>query len=96
MITGISSSLVQEADRLSVQCHELALEANVANLSDILLTVTPIILDEDGDGGGGVPVGTIQWNFEDVLTRYGLWDLDGLGRGKVGGNGEVQVVAVFE
>lgn len=96
MITRVSSSLIQEADGLSVQRHELALEANVANLGDILLTVTPIVLNEDCNGGGGVPMGTVHWNFEDVLAGHGLWDLDGLGRGEIGDNREIQIVAVLE
>lgn len=61
MIAGISSSLIQKANRFSVQRHELALEANVANFGDILLAITPIVLDKDGDGGSGVPMGAVKW-----------------------------------
>lgn len=81
MVAGVGSSLVQEADRLSIQCHELALEANVANLGDILITVAPIVLDKDCNRGSGVPMCAIQGQFKNVLAWDGLWDLDGLGGG---------------
>lgn len=89
MVAGVGSSLVQEADRLSIQRHELALEANVANLGDILFTVAPIVLDKDCNGGSGVPMGAIQGRFKNVLARNRPGDLDGLGRGEVGGSREI-------
>ena len=89
MVAGVGSSLVQEADRLSIQRHELTLETNVANLGDVLLTIAPIVLDKDGDRGSGIPMCAIQGQFENVFAWHGLWDLDGLGRREVGGSREI-------
>lgn len=96
MVAGVGSSLIQEADRLSVQRHELALEANVANLGDILITVAPIVLDKDCNRGSSVPMGAIQGQFKNVFSWDRSWDLNGLGRGKIGGSREIQVVSVLE
>lgn len=46
MILRVRRSLIEEINRLPGQLHELSLEAYIPNLSDILLTVTPIILEE--------------------------------------------------
>lgn len=89
MVAGVGGTLVQKADRLSIQRHELALETNVANLGDILLTIAPIVLDKDGDRGSGVPMCAIQGQFENIFAWDGLWDLDGLDRAEVGGSREV-------
>ena len=96
MITRVSSSLVQEADRLPVQRHELALKADVANLGDVLVTVTPIVFKKDRNGGSGIPMRAVQSDLKDILASHGLWDLDGLGWREVGGSREVQVVAILE
>lgn len=96
MIIRVGSSFVQEADGLTIQSHELTLETNVANLGDVVLAVSPIILEEESDRCGGIPMSAVQREFEDIGAGYGLRDLDGLGRGELGGSGEVEIIAVLE
>jgi len=81
MITRVSSSLVQEADRLTIQGRKLSLETNVANPGDIVFAVTPVILKEKSDGRSSVPMGAIQRQLEDIGTGHRSGDLDGLGWG---------------
>lgn len=96
MITRVRSSLVQEANRLPVQRHELALKPDVANLGDVLVAVTPIVFNKDGNGGSGIPMGAVQRDLKDILASHGLWNLDGLGRREVGGSRKIQIVAILE
>lgn len=84
VIIRVRSSFVQEADRFTVQRHELALETDIANLGDIILAVCPVVLEEKCDGCGGVPMGAVQRKLENIGTSHGLGDLDGLSRGKLG------------
>lgn len=96
MITRISSSLIEEINRLSTQRHKLALEAHVADPGDIVITITPVILEEECNGCGSVPVGAVQVEFENVGAGNCMGDFEGLGWGEVRGGSEVEVVAVFE
>lgn len=78
MVVRVGSSLIQKANRLAIQRHELALEPNVSDLSDILLSTTPIILKEECDGRGGVPVSPVQRELKDISTGHGLRDFQSL------------------
>lgn len=78
MIVRVRSGLIQEANRLAIQRHELPLEPNVSDLSDILLSATPIILKEECDGRGSVPVSPVQRELKDIRTGHGLGDFQGL------------------
>lgn len=86
MILRISSSLIKEVNRLARQLQELSLKPNIANLSNFLLAITPVILKEERDRGSRVPVCAIQRQFKDISARNGLRDLDGLGRGELRGS----------
>ena len=46
MIARIRSSLIEKADRLPIQRHKLALEAEVVDARDVVLAVTPVIDEE--------------------------------------------------
>lgn len=78
MVTGVGSSLIQEAHGLPVQRHELALKPNVSYLGDIVVPVTPVILEEKCDRCCSVPVSPVEWQFKNIGTDNWLRDLDGL------------------
>lgn len=78
MVIRISSSFIQEANRLTIQRHKLTLEPYVSNLGNVLLAVTPVIFKEKGDGGSSVPVRAVQWQFKYVSAGDRLRDLEGL------------------
>lgn len=86
MVVRIGRSFIQEANRLAIQRHELALESDVSDLGDILLPVAPVIFEKEGDGRGGIPVSAIQRELKDICAGHWLRDFNGLGRGELGGS----------
>ena len=60
MILWIRSSLIEEVNRFPRQLHKLPLEPNISNLGNILFAITPIILEEQCDGGGSVPMRSVE------------------------------------
>lgn len=47
MVTGISSRLIQETNRLFTQLHEVPLEPQIANPSLVFVTIAPVILEKE-------------------------------------------------
>jgi hypothetical protein len=80
MILGISSSLVEEVNRLPGQLHKLPFETDISNLGNILLAITPVILKEERDGSSSVPMRAVKRQFENIRTGDRLRDLDCLSR----------------
>lgn len=78
MVLWVRCSLIEEVDRLARQLHKLPLEPHIPNLGDIFLAITPVILEEQRDRGSGVPMRTVEREFENVCARYRLWDLERL------------------
>lgn len=98
MILRVRSSLIQNRNGLPIQRHKLALEPKVANARNVLLPITPIMLEEQRDGRRRVPVCAVQGDFEDVRvgTCQGLWNGEFLRRGEVCCGREVEVWSVAE
>lgn len=67
VIVRIGSSLVQNANWLSVQSHEVAFEAEIVYMTHILVTVGVVVLEEQIYGSGGIPVSTIKRDFSEII-----------------------------
>lgn len=93
MILRIRRRLIQHTHRLLIQLHKIPLEPQIANPRDILLAVTPIVLEEQRQAARRVEVRALDGDFLDL---GGLADGQGLGRGFVRRGLEVEVVGVEE
>lgn len=79
MVPRIRCRFVDEVDRFTIQSHELTLETNVPDFGHVVLSVTPVIFEKEGNRGSCVPVSTVQGHLKNVSTRDRLRNLQGLG-----------------
>ena len=91
MITGVSSGLVQKADGLLVQRHEVALEGNVAYPRHIFLARAPVVLEEERERARRAELGALHG---ERLHLVGLRERECLRGSELRGGAEVEVVAV--
>lgn len=60
MVVWVRSSFVQDTNRLSVQRHEVPLEAEIVHVGQILTAIGVIVLEEQIDRSGRVPMSTVE------------------------------------
>lgn len=97
MVGWVCGGLVEEADWLALQRQKLALEAKIPYSGDFFLTVAPVVFEKDCDRRSGVPVGAVQWYFEDLrCARHRLRNLDFLCGCQICCRREIEIIAIFE
>lgn len=93
MILRICRRFIQHTDWFSVECHEVALEAQISYPSDIFFSTRVVIFEEERHRGSAVPERTVQGDFHHVVALGKVQSLSGL---QLASYAEIHIVSVAE
>lgn len=72
MVGRVGCGLVEDAHRLLVELHEVALERQVCDDGLVLVAARPIVLKEQGETACCVEIGSLDWDLLDVVRLADL------------------------